>query len=116
MPVLMRAFAVLFRLIENSRDTDLIVRRASDRVVVARAGWTIIQRGKGMNSVRVRLDPAHSDLAPYLVRKALGAVLEKSPDLRVDLFVAHWMPSVAKEAESLGFVHRTSNRTMGMKL
>jgi hypothetical protein len=69
-----------------------------------------------MNSIRVRLDPACSELAPYLVRKALGAVLEKSPDLRVDLFALDWMPSVAKEAEALGFVHRTSNKMMGMKL
>jgi ribosomal protein S18 acetylase RimI-like enzyme len=116
MPVLLRAFAVLFRLIENSRDKDLILRHSSDRVVVARAGWSVIQRGKGMNSIRVRLDPAHSGLAPYLAAKALGAVLEKSPNLRVDLFVASWMPSVAKEAESLGFVRRTSNRAMGMEL
>ncbi|MCX6092605.1 MAG: GNAT family N-acetyltransferase [Candidatus Bipolaricaulota bacterium] len=115
-PLLMRALAVPFHFIENSRDRDFIIRRSSDRVVVARAGWSIVKRGKGMNSIRVRLDPACSDLAPYLVRKALSAVLEKSPDLRIDLLALDWTPCVAKEAEALGFVRRTSNKTMGMKL
>ncbi len=116
MPLLMRVSAVLFRFIENSHDTDVILRRSSDGIAVARSGWSIVKRGKGMNSFRVRMDPAHPDLAPYLVRRALGAVLEKSPNLRVEFFVPTWMPEVAREAESLGFVRRTSNKLMGMKL
>jgi hypothetical protein len=60
--------------------------------------------------------PARAPGPADLVRKALAAVLEKSQDLRVELFVANWMPSVAQEAESLGFVCRTSSRAMGMKL
>jgi hypothetical protein len=50
------------------------------------------------------------------VRRALSEVLAKSPALRVDLFVPTWMPEVAHEAEALGFVKRTSNKMMGMKL
>jgi ribosomal protein S18 acetylase RimI-like enzyme len=115
-PLPLRMLAIPLRFIENSRDTDFVLRGAGDRVAVARVGWSIVKRGKGMNSIRVRLDPACPELAPYLVRKALGAVLEKSPDLRVDLFALDWTPSVAKEAEALGFVKRTSNKMMGMKL
>jgi ribosomal protein S18 acetylase RimI-like enzyme len=115
-PLLMRVFAVLFRFVGDSREADLILRRSSDGVVVARAGSSIVKRGKGMNSIRVRLDPAHPDLAPYLVRRTLGQVLAKSPTLRVEVFVPTWMPSVTSEAEALGFVRRTSNRAMGMKL
>jgi hypothetical protein len=74
------------------------------------------KKGKGTNQIRVRLDPAHPDLAPYLVRRALSEVFAKSPALRVDLFVPTWMPEVAHEAGTLGFVKRTSNRMMGMKL
>lgn len=115
-PLPIRMLAIPFRFIENSRDTDVVLRRSSDGVVVARAGWSIVKRGKGMNSIRVRLDPAHADLAPYLVRRALSEVLAKSPALRVDLFVPTWMPEVAHEAGTLGFVKRTSNKMMGMKL
>jgi ribosomal protein S18 acetylase RimI-like enzyme len=115
-PLPLRMLAIPLRFIENSRDTDVVLRRSSDGLVVARAGWSTVKRGKGMNTIRVRLDPACSELAPYLVRKALGAVLEKSPNLRVELFVPTWMPDVATEAEALGFVRRTSNKMMGTKL
>jgi ribosomal protein S18 acetylase RimI-like enzyme len=115
-PWLVRALAPLFRFAESSRDRDIIVRHARDQVVVGRAGWSVSKKGKGTNSIRVRLDPAHADLAPYLVRRALAEVPAKSPALRVDLFVPTWMLEVAHEAETLGFVKRTSNKMMGMKL
>ena len=115
-PLPMRMFAILFHFIENSRDTDLIIRCTGDRVAVARVGWSILKRGKGANSIRVRLDPAHADLAPYLVRRALSSVLERSAELHVELFVPAWMPNVAREAESLGFVRRAASRVMGIKL
>jgi ribosomal protein S18 acetylase RimI-like enzyme len=115
-PWVVRALAPLFRFAESSRDRDVVVRRVRDRVVVGRAGWSMSKKGKGTNSIRVRLDPVHVDLAPYLVRRALSEVLAKSPALRVDLFVPTWMPEVAREAEVLGFVKRTSNKMMGMKL
>jgi ribosomal protein S18 acetylase RimI-like enzyme len=115
-PLPLRAFAVLFRFAENTRDTDFVVRSTGDRKVVARVGWSIVKRGKGMNSIRVRLDPAHAGLTPYLVRRALCEVLGRSPELRVDFFVPSWMSTVAEEAEALGFVRRTSNKVMGRKL
>ncbi len=107
---------VVAPLFETARDRDVIVRRTHDHVIVARAGWSVSKKGKGTNSIRARLDPAHADLAPYLVRKALSEVLAKSPTLRVEIFVPAWMPSVAREVETLGFVPRTSNKSMGMKL
>ena len=115
-PLPIRMFTTLFRFIESSRDTDFVIRRTGDRVAVARVGWSILKRGKGTNSVRIRLDPAHADLAPYLVRRALAGVLERGAELRVELFVPAWMPDVAHEAESLGFVRRTANRVMGINL
>lgn len=115
-PLPLHAFAVLFRFAENTRDTDIVVRRSSDRVVVARVGWSIVKRGKGMNAIRVRLDPSHADLAPYAVHRALAEVLARSPEFRVDLFVPNWIPGVAGEAQALGFVRRTSGNSMGMKL
>jgi len=115
-PFLMRVFYILFRLIESSHETDVVLRRSSDGLVVARAGWSIVKRGKGMNSIRIRLDPAHGDLAPYLVRRALSEVLAKSPSLRVETFLPTWMPDAAREVEALGFVRRTSHKSMGRKL
>jgi len=115
-PGLIRVLAPVFRFAEGSREHDIVIRREGDRVAVARAGWTVSKSGKGTNSIRVRLDPAHADLACYLVRRALGAVLAKSPALRVILSVPTWMPAVAREAEGLGFVPLSANRMMGLDL
>ncbi|MDD5263972.1 MAG: GNAT family N-acetyltransferase [Candidatus Bipolaricaulis sp.] len=112
----LRVFAVLFRFAGNTRDTDRLVRRAADGVIVARLGWSIAKRGKGLNMLRIRLDPAQPELAPYVIRQALYEVVAKSPRLRVEVFVPNWMPAVAREAEALGFVRRTANNAMGLKL
>lgn len=115
-PGAVRVLAPLFRFVETTRDRDVVVRRVGDRVVVARAGWSISKKGKGTNQIRVRLDSKHANLAPYLVRRALSEVLAKSPTLRVELFLPHWMPGASEEAEALGFARRTTNNAMGMKL
>jgi ribosomal protein S18 acetylase RimI-like enzyme len=115
-PWLMRAFAPLFRLAQSSRDEDVILRRAKDRALVGRAGWSISKTHKGTNTIRVRLDPAQPRLAGYLVHRALNEVLTRSPSLRVELAVPTWMPDVAREAESLGFRLRMTGRSMGRTL
>lgn len=115
-PWLVQALAPILRLAQGARSTDVLVRRVADGVVVARAGWTISTTGKGVNLMRVRVDPAHGDLAPYLVRRCLTAILGRSPGLRVVAFVPNWMPAVAQELETLGFTAITSGKTMGMDL
>jgi ribosomal protein S18 acetylase RimI-like enzyme len=112
-PLLMRALAPLFR---TSVDQDILVRRARDRVAVGRAGWSIAKSGKGKSSIRVRLDPAHADLAPYLVQRALCEVLSRRPHLPVHLFLPAWMPEVGGQAEAVGFVRKRTHKAMGMKL
>jgi ribosomal protein S18 acetylase RimI-like enzyme len=112
-PWLLRVLSPVF---ETSRDRDVVVRRARDQVIVGRAGWSISRKGRGTNQIRVRLDPAHADLAPYLAHRAVHEVLVKSPSLRVETFLPAWMPAAAHEVEKLGFVRRTSHKSMGMKL
>jgi len=115
-PWLMRVLAPVFRFAEGSRERDIVIRREVDHVVIARAGWAVSKSGKGTNSIRVRLDPTHADLAPYLVRRTLSEVLAKSPALRVVLSAPTWMPAVAREAEGLGFLPVQVGRRMGMEL
>jgi len=115
-PAAIRVLAPLFRFAETTRDRDVVVRRAADHEVVGRAGWSISKRGKGTNQIRVRLDPGHPELSPYLVRRALAEVLARSPSLRVEMLLPDWMPAVRREVEALGFVFRTSNKSMGMRL
>jgi len=112
-PLLMRVISPFFR---NSRDNDILIRRTSDHVAVARGGWSLSKSRGGTNAIRVRLDPAHTDLASYLVQRTFTAVLVKDPELQVELFLPAWMPDVARAAEALGFERRRVHKSMGMKL
>jgi len=115
-PRLMRALAPLFRLAMGTKVRDIVIRRARDRLVVASGGWTLSRRGEGTNRIRIRLDPACPNLAPFLVRRLLHEVLAKSPRLRIELIVPSWAPAVAAVAEEAGFVRRTANKEMGIEL
>ncbi len=115
-PAIVRLLAPLFRRAQGSRTEEVVIRRAVDGISVARAAWTVSTTGKGVNTMRIRVDPAHADLSPYLVRRSLNKILGRSPQLRVVAFVQKWMPAVAHEAEALGFVPITSGKAMGMDL
>ena len=112
-PLLMRAIAPFF---SNSRNHDVVVCRASDRVVIGRAGWSLSKSRGGTNAIRVRLDPAHGGVASYLIRRALSAILSDDLERQVELFLSTWMPSVARAAEDLGFQRRRAHMSMGLKL
>ena len=66
--------------------------------------------------MRARLDPAHAELAPYLVGTLLHEVTTRSPGFRVDLPVPRWMESVAAAAEEQGLNRRMEYLMMGMQL
>jgi hypothetical protein len=76
----------------------------------------VSKTGEGKNAIRICLDPEHTDLAPYLVRRALAEVLAASPSLRVEFFLPVWAVDLAREAEACGFVHMRTYRAMGVKL
>lgn len=107
---------VVERFVGGARSSAILVRRASDHVVVASAGWSVSKTGEGKNAIRACLDPEHADLAAYLMRRALAEVIAASPSLRVELFLPVWAAALAREAEACGFVHTKTYRAMGMKL
>jgi ribosomal protein S18 acetylase RimI-like enzyme len=109
-------FRMLVPFLNNADVGDVLVRRASDRTSVGRAGWSISKTGRGTNSIRVRLDTNCRDLAPYLVQRALYEVAASGSTLQVEFFLPRWMPDVARAAEELGFVLRRAHKSMGMKL
>jgi ribosomal protein S18 acetylase RimI-like enzyme len=115
-PTLMRVLLPVVEFAQKSRDRDFAVYKADGGTIVARGGYTLSTSGKGTHSLRVRLDPAHSELAPYLMGRLLFELNEVDRALRVELGVASWMPPVAAEAESLGFRRRLTGLQMGIDL
>jgi ribosomal protein S18 acetylase RimI-like enzyme len=115
-PLMLRMMVPIMNLVQRTREADFVVRESSGGRVVARFGYDASKRGKGVNSIRIRLDPKHSDLAPYLVARLLRDVITISPNLRIELGVPRWMPAVAAAAESYGFVKRVEYLKMGRML
>ena len=115
-PLAMRLLIPIVNLVQRSREEDYVVRESSGGRVVARFGFDASKRGKGVNSIRIRLGPEHSDLAPHLVGRLLRDVVAISPKLRIELAVPRWMPAVAEAAESFGFAKRVEYLQMGRVL
>jgi hypothetical protein len=69
-----------------------------------------------VNNLRARLDPAHAELAPYLVGTLLHEVAALSPGHRMDFSVPQWMEALVAAAEEAGFGRRMGYLWMGMEL
>jgi len=107
-PILQRA--------QGMRDRDFVIRTAGDGRIVARGGHTLPTRGKGVNNLRVRLDSAHAELAPYLVGTLLHEVTTLSPGHRIEFSVPQWLVAVVAAAEEHGLNRRMEYLLMGMEL
>ena len=115
-PLALRLLVPVMNLVQREKEEDLVISESPGGKVVARCGYSASTRGKGVNSIRIRLDPDHPDLASHLVGSMLHKVISRSPKLRVELGAPRWMPAVAEAAEAFGFTRRVEYLKMGRVL
>ncbi len=115
-PPILRLLIPIVNLVQRCQEEDFVLRETASGRVIGRFGYNASKRGKGVNSIRVHLDPATPDLARYVVASMLHKVVSLSPALRVELGVPRWMPAVAEAAESYGFEKRVEYLKMGRML
>ena len=115
-PLMFRLLIPIMNLVQREKEKDYVIRESPEGKVVARCGYTASTRGKGVNNIRVRLDPENPDLALHLVGSMLRKVVSLSPSLRVELGVPRWMPAVAEAAKVHGFKRRVEYLKMGRVL
>jgi len=115
-PLVLRLLVPLLNLVQREKEEEFVVRDVSDGHAVARCKYSASTRGKGINSISVRLDPAYPELAEHLVGLMLHNVVSRSPKLRVEIQIPRWMPVVAEAAESLKFEKRVEYLKMGLVL
>jgi ribosomal protein S18 acetylase RimI-like enzyme len=115
-PLVLRLLIPIINLVQREKEEEFVVRQESDGGVIARCKYSASTRGKGVNSISVRLDPAYPQLAEHLAGLMLHKVVSRSPKLRVELSIPRWMPAVAEAAESLGFEKRVEYLKMGLVL
>lgn len=95
---------------------ECFVVRTQSGQVVAVGRSEARMREKGRNAISARLDPAHAELAPYLIQALLHRVASQSPDRIVEMWLPQWQSALADAAERAGFEQRTRNHRMGMVL
>jgi len=115
-PLALRMLVPIINLVQREKEEDFVISKSPGGKVVARCGYSASMRGKGVNSIRVRLDPEHPELASHIVGSMLHKVVSHSPKLRVEFGVPRWMPAVAEAAESYGFTRRVEYLKMGRVL
>lgn len=116
MPLLMRLIWPLIMYAQGMHVDNYGILTAPEGKIVARYGYTIPTRGKGLNNLEIRLDPAHPDLAPFIINDLMHRVVGLSPDRRVEISVPKWMPAVVSAVEAAGFERRLEQCYMGLEL
>ena len=112
-PLMMRLLVPIMNLVQHSKEEDFVVRDTNTDQTVARCGYSASTRSKGVNRIRVRLDPEHPDLARYLVGTMVKEVVTRSPKLRIELGISRWMPAIIEAVESYRFKKRVEYLKMG---
>lgn len=116
MPFLMRLIWPLIVFAQGMRVKNFAILTAPDRKIVARLGYTIPTRGKGLNNLDIRLDPDHPELAPFIITYLMHNAVSLSPNRRTEISVPKWMPAVVSAVEKAGFERRLEHCYMGVVL
>jgi len=113
-PLVLRLLVPIMNLVQRTKEEEYVVRKDSDGRAVARCKYSASLRGKGVNGISVRLDPAFPELAGPIVRLMLHKIVSKSPKPRVEIEIPRWMQPVVAAAEALGFEKRVEYLKMGL--
>lgn len=115
-PVLMRVFLPIMRLLQRRDQKVLAVREARSGAIAAMAMTTIPKCAGGVCNLRIRLDPAHGELADYLVTSQVKRFALRGSGRRIDFIVPRWMTALASSAERHGFTKRLEYHLLGLTL
>ena len=90
--------------------------RAPDGKIVAVSGcWFRVNPG-GVNDAGIDLDPAHPEMASFMLAHTISAIQRLSPGRRIEFEFESWQPALIEAAESLGCKKRFTVNRLGMNL
>jgi ribosomal protein S18 acetylase RimI-like enzyme len=113
-PWFMITFLELGRFLTRKKDETLVVRSQETQQVVAIASYHARTRPGGINSLKIRLDPAHPVIAPFLIAHMLECIHKAGQGQRVKFQFPTWQPALIAAAEALGAKKLSATRRMGM--
>ena len=100
---------------------DRLLRLKQERLLYRRDGQVIgylthrtPRSGKGTSSIIARLNPVHAEMAPYMLAKAMRAVMTVNPTLRIHCSAPAWMSPIVDAAKEFGFTEHVRYHKLGL--
>ena len=106
--------ATVWRLSGTKRRKTAISTSEGEIVAVGRFSARL--RAGGVNSLYLRVDPAHPELAPFLLCHLLRATMQISPIRRIEFIVPNWQEMVIDAALEADCVKLYEEHRMGKSL
>ncbi|MBN2258700.1 MAG: GNAT family N-acetyltransferase [Anaerolineaceae bacterium] len=104
----------IIRKAEGVREEASIIE--SSGRVFAIADHSVRLKPGGVNYISLQVDPAHLELAPYMVHRSIRTVLELSPGRRIEIPTPTWQEGLVQTLTAVGCVPRWEHLNMGIQL
>lgn len=84
--------------------------------IVARGGYAIRSRWRDISEVALRVDPAHTQIAPYLISFLVQDAQRRGRRRRVEMSIPIWQPHLLDLVTQMGFHQHDSYYMLGILL
>ena len=103
----------LIQKLNGSKSEQFVIFK--NQQVVATGTYLYRTKEGGVNRGKLQLDPAHVDLAPFMIQYILVEVQRVSPGRRLELELQNWQPALLEAAQLAGCKKRFSYAHMAMR-
>jgi hypothetical protein len=100
----------------GTREGKITVRTVPEGQIVALGSTLSRLRSGDANRIEVRVEPAHGQVAPHLLRHLIRVKRRLNPGQRIKLVVPQWQDAVIEAARDAGCVQRLEYHRMGLVL
>lgn len=115
-PQFLRPFIPVIQNTLGMHEGKTVIRASIDRQIIALGEHIARTRPGGVNYINLQLDPAHPELALYLVHKQIRILQQSGPERRIKIRFPVWQGMLSDAAVAAGCVKRLEYHRMGVML
>ena len=114
MPIIRTLSGPFFEKIGGYDSRRFTLRAPGGEVVAVSGTWFRVNPG-GANDAGIDLDPAHPEMASFMLAHTISTIQHLSPGRRIELEFESWQPALIEATEKLGCKRRFTANRLGMK-
>ena len=114
-PLIRPLLGPLFEKMGGNASRRFTLRAPNGEIAAVSACWFRVNPG-GVNDAGIDLDPAHSEVASFIVAHTISIIQRLSPGRRIEFEFENWQPALIEAAETLGCKKRFTANRLGMNL